>query len=1044
MKFLCTLLISFYAIQSFGIESNPAPDSTNSTWDNGEIIIEIDYQFPSDYYFSYSEDLGEGLTWNWDFGGGQFIEITDDNKWLVRYFDDKFRYVSLTVMDGATVVLPETSTEGFHPSIHDWIEDDLEKINFGTVDIGDYNNDNYPDILATGSNKTLILKNCNGDSTVTLEGITIEIDFSCGKWTDYNNDNNLDFIVAGQQGDSCICDLYKNQGNDVFVKIEAPFIGVSDPDIRCYDFNNDGWEDIIIAGANTDSIPVTQLYKNSYGSFIPIESSIMDLKKASINIADIDMNGFKDVFIQGRDNADQRHTQLYYYNGSTYTPSSFNFQGLNSGSFAFTDIDFDGDLDIAMSGFKADPIISGNSCNLVYSSYMAILENQNNDNFSVVKQWQQTNTFGRSSLNWGDYDNDGDMDLYANGTVGGITLVVVGVGGPSGTFDMDFSCMSRVYQNEGNLDFIDTEMDIPCIRNDVNGATIYFGYQSYSSVLTDFNLDNRVDFIRTGSGTEVYNTNRASIYTNGLNTENTPPNPPQNLYSEIINDSIKLHWEKGLDNQHSSHLIETNYYLKDNFDRLYKSPVNKSNTYLDNSSIAFPGPGLYYWSARHRDGAYSHSIWAEEQSMLIPHDEFTVCDGDSVLIYDQYRYTDGYYYDTISSVEGYDSLLITRLNVLPLPELYLSPNDTIVCPGSMIIISASGSDNYLWSTGATTQQIHPVIETPTTFSVTTVGSNNCSSSSTVFVDTYPSDTNIIYDHFCENDSYTFNGSVLEEEGIYYYDTQSIHGCDSIVELHLSEMPTFFTEETESICEGDVLSWHNQTYSETGVYYDSLLSITDCDSIYCLNLTVLPSYENTEFISACNEYYWAENNVTYYESGIYTETYPNAYNCDSILILDLEIITLNMEVTQQANILTANMEGISYQWIDCDNNFEPITGETNQSFEASENGSYAVILTTVDCSDTTDCYPVTGIETPQYQNQPLSIYPNPGDGIITIKPDKKLLISIYSIDGKQILRRTLSSGEQPDLTQEPDGMYLINIISDREVKTIKYFKYNSLE
>jgi hypothetical protein len=58
-------------------------------------------------------------------------------------------------------------------------------------------------------------------------------------------------------------------------------------------------------------------------------------------------------------------------------------------------------------------------------------------------------------------------------------------------------------------------------------------------------------------------------------------------------------------------------------------------------------------------------------------------------------------------------------------------------------------------------------------------------------------------------------------------------------LNLTVNPVYAFNENYSMCDGDVYTWHGNTYSSGGVYYDSLQTLTGCDSTFTLNLTVNP-------------------------------------------------------------------------------------------------------------------------------------------------------------------------------------------------------------
>jgi len=75
------------------------------------------------------------------------------------------------------------------------------------------------------------------------------------------------------------------------------------------------------------------------------------------------------------------------------------------------------------------------------------------------------------------------------------------------------------------------------------------------------------------------------------------------------------------------------------------------------------------------------------------------------------------------------------------------------------------------------------------------------------------------------------------------------------------------------------------------------------------------------------------------------------------------MTLDNDVTQFGNQLTADQNGALYQWLDCDNGLAVIPGEVNQSFTAGASGNYAVQITLLNCTgggdmvDTSTCVTV---------------------------------------------------------------------------------------
>jgi hypothetical protein len=118
-------------------------------------------------------------------------------------------------------------------------------------------------------------------------------------------------------------------------------------------------------------------------------------------------------------------------------------------------------------------------------------------------------------------------------------------------------------------------------------------------------------------------------------------------------------------------------------------------------------------------------------------------------------------------------------------------------------------------------------------------------------------------------------------------------------------------------------------------------------------------------------------------------------------------TLNLSVTMNGDTLMADQaNNATYQWIDCGNNNMPISGETNQTFIATANGYYAVVVTIGNsCSDTSACSAITttGIEKNKLASS-VSVYPNPFTTQTTInfnEDQKNTSVRIVDMFGKEV-------------------------------------------
>lgn len=120
---------------------------------------------------------------------------------------------------------------------------------------------------------------------------------------------------------------------------------------------------------------------------------------------------------------------------------------------------------------------------------------------------------------------------------------------------------------------------------------------------------------------------------------------------------------------------------------------------------------------------------------------------------------------------------------------------------------------------------------------------------------------------------------------------------------------------------------------------------------------LPSYKTCVTnsyldITSCDSY--ELNGTTYTKSGVYTETLSNNQGCDSIIELNLTVFNPNSNVTSYKDSVYADGVADSYQWLSCDNAMTPISGATSRAYKGKHGRSYAVVMTSNSCSDTSSC------------------------------------------------------------------------------------------
>jgi hypothetical protein len=178
------------------------------------------------------------------------------------------------------------------------------------------------------------------------------------------------------------------------------------------------------------------------------------------------------------------------------------------------------------------------------------------------------------------------------------------------------------------------------------------------------------------------------------------------------------------------------------------------------------------------------------------------------------------------------------------------------------------------------------------------------------------------------------------------------------------------------------------------------------------------------------------------SGNITVSANNACGSSASQTLAVTVTLVDTAVSQSGFTLTAALSGATYQWINCTSN-AIIAGQTNQSFTAAENGTYAVIITQNGCSDTSACFAITtvGIEDDGSLSS-ISLYPNPSNGHFQLSIDGVQMaegckMEIYTVEGKRIYHSIITDTKSDiDLSSQAAGMYLVKFYNGQTILTKK--------
>ena len=256
----------------------------------------------------------------------------------------------------------------------------------------------------------------------------------------------------------------------------------------------------------------------------------------------------------------------------------------------------------------------------------------------------------------------------------------------------------------------------------------------------------------------------------------------------------------------------------------------------------------------------------------------TICSGQSVNVASHTYTTTGIYRDTLISAGGCDSVHVLNLTVGGMK--YDSTAQTI-CSGQSVFVA---SHSYS-STGI--------------FRDTLITAGGCDSvhvlNLTVSGMRYDSTAQTI----CSGQSVTVASHNYNSTGIFRDTLITTGGCDSVHVLNLTVIASGYDSVAINICSGQTVTVASHIYNATGVYRDTLVSFTGCDSIYVLDLTVAPVKYDSVTRSICTGQSFTTGSHTYNTTGIYRDTLTTANGCDSIHVLNLQVVNVLFDSTAQS-------------------------------------------------------------------------------------------------------------------------------------------------
>jgi len=529
----------------------------------------------------------------------------------------------------------------------------LTDVALSKVAWGDYDDDGNLDILLVGrlpglfSGTVAEIYRGRNDSFTRVVSSLGGVSVSSFAWGDYDNDGDLDILLTGTLSSNRVSKVFRNDPGTRFMDIQASLTGVSDGSVAWVDYDNDGDLDIFLTGSRSSSKYVSKIYRNDNRNFVQADTSIVGVASSSVAWGDFDNDGDLDVALNG--SGSSYVAKVYRNDGGKFTDLAAPLPKASYGSVSWGDYDSDGDLDLLLTGTT-----TGNADDAISKIYR-------NDNGSFTDILAALPGVLNSSAAWGDYDNDGDLDVLLTGTTSSSQSI------------------AKTYRNEGGI-FVEFS---PLLTGVGSGAVAW----------GDYDNDGDLDILLSGSSLEGY---VSKVYRNNITTVNSAPAAPASLVAIARGDSVVLSWNKAFDNQTAQNALTYNLRMGTAPGGVQKiSPMANATTGLrklpqlgntnhkNSWTIKNLPPGTYYWSVQALDNSFAGSAFAQERTFLVVgsgialaiHDT-SAARGDTIDV--PLRITDAKDIAAAQLVITYDPQILTALKAKTTPlTAGFTPKDSV-------------------------------------------------------------------------------------------------------------------------------------------------------------------------------------------------------------------------------------------------------------------------------------------------------------------------------------------------------------------------------
>jgi hypothetical protein len=424
-------------------------------------------------------------------------------------------------------------------------------------------------------------------------------------------------------------------------------------------------------------------------------------------------------------------------------------------------------------------------------------------------------------------------------------------------------------------------------------------------------------------------------------------------------------------------------------------------------------------------------------------------------------------------------------------------SDFAVCSGSPATLSGSGAVSYSWDNSVTDNTPFTPVSTMN-YIVTGTDSIGCTNTDTVAVtvNSLPNVSAGVDLGVCSGSATTLSGSGASTyswdnsvlDGVPFTPAATMsyivtgtdgNGCSNTdtVNVIVNSLPVVDAGADQGACNGAQVTlsgsgavsytWDNNVTD--GVPFtvaftqDYIVTGTDANGCTDMDTVTVEAYHTPSVSGGPDLAVCAGSPVTLSGSGadmyswdnsvvdsvpfvpavttVYTVTGTDTNGCAATAAVTVTVNTVNVTTSVLNETITAAATPATYQWINCSNN-APVSGATSQSFTATANGNYAVIVTQNGCADTSACQTISSVGIHEAAQNGFSLYPNPTNGALTLTTGDAIALEVSIIDvyGKTVAAVKPSAQlVNLDLSGYANGIYFIRISMASGAQMIRVVK-----